>query len=634
MLLPAPNAVTFLGGLACLPTRLSYSGIDHADESDLLVGLKRLLERGMNAHLADSPLSATIRMQFDSSMRGSGAYSLLITAERAQAQVEVTARDALGAFYAVQTLIQLRKVYADCIPAQRVDDAPRFATRGVMLDVSRNRIPTMAEFMSIIDTLASLKYNHLQLYTEHTFAYASHGEVWRGFSPLTAEQVTRLDVACRERGIELAANQNCFGHLGSWLNKPAYAHLAETHGDWVFDVWPRSGPFSLCPTDPRSITFVESLLDELLPCFSSRTVNIGCDEVYDIASGRSKEKVALLGRERVYMEFVNSVATACRERGRSAQFWADIALSHPECVKAIPPDLTSLAWGYEPDSPFETWGRLLQGRPFWVCPGTSSWRSLVGRSTERRGNIARAAQHGLTFGATGFLVCDWGDTGHHQQWPITLHALADAAQAAWNPAEPIDLAAESLHLFDDKLNIAAPWLEALGDADLPLRESCGPLSHPSRTRLLNQTAIFIDMFKRTDELQHIGPRAHWFEALDRIDALASRCPTLPNSLMTDELRHTAGYALYAAGRAAFRRDVTANTGIPAATLSQLTAQLAAVRGEHRRLWHVRSRSGGFVQSDGFFDQIEAALLSTGGATSTGLATARDPAGEPEDPSFA
>ena len=42
-----------------------------------------------------------------------------------------------------------------------------------------------------------------------------------------------------------------------------------------------------------------------------------------------------------------------------------------------------------------------------------------------------AAKAGLDHGATGFMACDWGDSGHHQQWPVTLHALGDAAQAAW-----------------------------------------------------------------------------------------------------------------------------------------------------------------------------------------------------------
>ena len=40
--------------------------------------------------------------------------------------------------------------------------------------------------------------------------------------------------------------------------------------------------FSLNPTDPRSLEFIEGLYDQLLPCFTSRLFNVGCDETFDI----------------------------------------------------------------------------------------------------------------------------------------------------------------------------------------------------------------------------------------------------------------------------------------------------------------------------------------------------------------
>ena len=161
-----------------------------------------------------------------------------------------------------------------------------------MLDVSRNRVPTTGQLQLASKWLSDMKVNHAQLYTEHTFAYVGHEEVWQGWSPITPEQIRSLASVYDNRGVELAANQNCFGHLASWLRHPKYAHLAETHGDWVFDVWPRSGPFSLCPTDSKSLELVEDMLGQLLPCFTSPLVNIGCDETYDIGFGRSKEEVA------------------------------------------------------------------------------------------------------------------------------------------------------------------------------------------------------------------------------------------------------------------------------------------------------------------------------------------------------
>jgi hexosaminidase len=529
-------------------------------------------------------------------------YRLSLVSGAANATID--APTIRGAANGLRTLAQLLANGDDELPSQVIEDVPTWGVRGVMLDVSRDRIPTMREFGSIIRTLASLKINHLQLYTEHTFAYAGHEAVWRGWSPLTPAEVRRLDELCRVHGIELAANQNCFGHMVPWLRHEAYAHLAETHGDWMFDIWPRSGPFSLCPTDPASLRFVEGLLDELLPCFSSPWVNIGADEVYDIAYGRSREEVERRGRATVYMEFVRSIAAAARRRGKRAQFWGDIALSHPECLPMIPDDLLPLAWGYEPSSPFDQWGRHLAGREWWICPGTSTWRTITGRTSERKGNLEAAAKAGLDHGATGFMACDWGDSGHHQQWPVTLHALGDAAQAAWAGQPPASHEARSLHLFGDRTGAVSRWLDELGDADLPLRETCGPLSHPSRTRLLNQTAIFIDLFKQLDEQVEVGSVARWHETLDRLEDLARRVPVVADALMRDELAHAASHACFAAARGAMRRDRPDGPWV-----DTLRRRLGELRSDHARLWRVRSREGGLADSDGYFAKIEASLTA-------------------------
>mgnify|MGYP000176149182 CR=1 FL=1 len=147
-------------------------------------------------------------------------------------------------------------------------------------------------------------------------------------------------------------------------------------------------------------------------------------------------------------------------------FWADIALEHPEALAALPDDLIALAWGYEPDSPFARWCIQLRsvGREVWVCPGTSSWRSITGRTSERRENLLSAAREGLAHGASGWLVTDWGDLGHRQQWPVALNALAEAAHRAWSGTAVYDPRAASLHVFGDRTLALADWLDRLGDA--------------------------------------------------------------------------------------------------------------------------------------------------------------------------
>src|SRR5690606_20575826 len=88
--------------------------------------------------------------------------------------------------------------------------------------------------------------NHLELYVEHTFAYADHEVVWRDASPLTADDLRWLDGRCADAGIELVANQNTFGHMERWLRHDRYRSRAECPDG-------ATNPFSGRPMAPATL---------------------------------------------------------------------------------------------------------------------------------------------------------------------------------------------------------------------------------------------------------------------------------------------------------------------------------------------------------------------------------------------
>jgi hypothetical protein len=528
------------------------------------------------------------------------AQGYRLTVSPRQPHVRFEASSEAGLRHARATLDQLVRQYGTRLPCLVIEDWPAFPTRGVMLDISRDKVPTMTSLRLAIDALAALKLNHLQLYTEHTLAYAGHEEVWRDASPITPDETRELDAYASARGIELAPNQNCFGHLREWLEKPRYGHLAETHGTWRFMHWPRSGPFSLCPIDPGSIELVRDLLGQLLPCFRSSLVNIGCDETFDVGQGRSAAAVAERGRAAVYFEFVRKICELARSHGKRPMLWADIALSHPESLSLFPKDAIGLAWGYEPDTPFAASCDLLRqhGIAAWVCPGTSSWRSITGRTMERRTNIAAAAEQGLRGGATGMLATDWGDYGHHQHWPIALNAFAAAAQAAWNPEAKVDPRAVSLHVFGDRsLNLGA-WLDRLGDCDAHIRQRPGT-GWNGQGVIRNSSALFLDLYRPPPYTEPVAaPVETWDEAAANIAACGRTLPRGLDELTERELRHTLAVASLAAQHA-----VASRTGELSGTRHELIAQTEATLTEHHRLWPLRNRPGGLERSSARYQAI-------------------------------
>ena len=314
-----------------------------------------------------------------------------------------------------------------------------FAVRSYMLDISRDKVPTMGTLKQLVEILEKFNYNQLQLYTEHTFAYSKHEAVWKAASPMTADEVRELDLFCAMHGIDLVPNQNSFGHLERWLVRPEYNHLAELPRGGAPLPWGgfKKDPTTLCPTDPASLEFLAGLYDELLPNFESRLFNIGCDETFDLlGEGRSAAAVKEKGEGRVYLEFLLKVAELVRKRGKRPMFWGDVILRHPELVPELPKDLIALDWGYEGNHPFmdEAAKFAAAGLDFYVCPGTSSWNSLAGRVENMRENMIAAERAGHLHGAKGFMVTDWGDGGHWQPLAASLPGLILGGNLAFSGA--------------------------------------------------------------------------------------------------------------------------------------------------------------------------------------------------------
>ncbi len=411
----------------------------------------------------DTARAADIVLQLDPALPAQG-YSLHVTPR----QIELTGADPEGLFYAGRTLLQLLRRHRETLPALRIEDAPDFPTRGVMLDISRDKVPTMETLFRLVDELADWKINHLELYTEHTFAYRNHRAVWDHASPMTAVEVRQLDSFCAERHIELVPNQNCFGHLHRWLKHEPYTAFAEAP-DGFMTPWGerREGPFSLNPLDPRSLVLVEELLAELLPNFRSRKVNVGCDETFDLGQGRSREACEALGKGRVYLDFLLKIHRAASRNGHTMHFWGDIILNHPELIAELPRDVVPLVWGYEADHPFASQCAQFaeSGLPFYVCPGTSTWNSVIGRTDNALANLDSAAENGLAHGARGYLITSWGDHGHWQPYAVDLLPLAAGAARAWciETNRGADLPAQlDLHVYRDEAGVLGRLAHDLG----------------------------------------------------------------------------------------------------------------------------------------------------------------------------
>lgn len=594
LLLPYPRQLKLSGDVFMLPDT-GVIGLNVPQPAGLLFTVQRVQtvlrdEIESNWAIAAGNVRSTLKIMLDTAIGHAEGYQLTVRNDG----IELIGHDPAGVFYGAMTLIQLIQQNRQELPALEITDWPDFAVRGVMLDISRDKVPTMDTLYALIDLLASWKVNQFQLYTEHTFAYQDHGEVWEHASPITAEQILLLDAYCRQRYIDLVPNQNSFGHMHRWFRHERYKHMAETEGDFISPWGSTLPPFSLSPAVPDTIPFLDGLFTELLPNFTSQMFNVGCDETFDLGLGRSQAMVDVQGKGRVYLDFLLKIYELVQSRGLTMQFWGDIINQYPDLVPEIPRDTIALEWGYEADHDFPGKTALFaeSGVPFYVCPGTSSWRTIAGRTDNCMGNIQSAVENGLKNGAIGVLNTDWGDEGHWQTLPVSYLGFAYGAALSWAYAANSELdvpAALDAFAFRDQAHIMGRLAYDLGN----VYQQPGVLL-PNSSVLF--AAYFHDLAAAPEWRTHqelIRSKLH--ETLNVIDGVMealgrSDMAVADADLIKREFDNAAQMLRHGAKRILFQLD---DSPLRAA---DLVADLDAIEVEYRNLWLARNRPGGLDDS--------------------------------------
>lgn len=198
-LVPLPASLAASAGAAF---RLS-SDTTVSGDPDAAAALSAILE----ARTGSAPTvgeAAAIELRIE---KGGAAESYRIAVD--EASVVVTGADAAGLFYGVQTLGQLvrREGEGWAIPAVEIADAPRFAYRGVMLDVARHFQP-VETIRAYIDRAAGLKFNRLHLH-------------------LTDDQGWRIQLDSRPLLTERSSSSAVGGDPGGFYTKADYRRIVE-----------------------------------------------------------------------------------------------------------------------------------------------------------------------------------------------------------------------------------------------------------------------------------------------------------------------------------------------------------------------------------------------------------------------
>ena len=431
------------------------------------------------------------------------SYTLSVTPQ----QILIRATSGAGLFYGLQTLLQLAQpsgAGSYSIASVEIEDTPRFAYRGLMLDVSRH-FSTKEFIKKQIDALAYYKINRLHLHL--TDAAGWRLEI-KKYPLLTEFAAWRTDPTWKQwwNGGRKYVRFDAPGAYGGYYTQDDIREILEyarqhyitvipeiempSHSEEVLAAYPQlscSGePYKnsdFCVGNEETFTFLENVLTEVMELFPSEYIHIGGDE-----AGKSAWKTCPKCQKRMKDEhlanvdelqsyLIHRIEKFLNNHGRHLLGWDEILQG------GIAPNATVMSWrGEEGGIAAVTSGHRAIMTPGAYCY-LDSYQDAPYSQPEAIGGYLplkkvysynpvpaslTAEQAKLVYGVQGNLWVEYIPTPEHVEYMIYPRILA-LAETAWSAPERkswpdfhtralsavADLQAKGYHPFDLKKEIGS-----------------------------------------------------------------------------------------------------------------------------------------------------------------------------------
>ena len=397
------------------------------------------------------------------------SYTLSVTSQR----IEIRATSGAGLFYGMQTLLQLMQPASTgsySVPSVEIEDTPRFAYRGLMLDVSRH-FSTKEFIKKQIDALAYYKINRLHLHL--TDAAGWRLEI-KKYPLLTDFAAWRTDPTWKKwwNGGRKYLRYDEPGASGGYYTQDDIREILEyarqhyitvipeiempSHSEEVLAAYPQlscSGePYKnsdFCVGNEETFTVLENVLTEVMELFPSEYIHVGGDE-----AGKSAWKTCPKCQKRMKDEhlanvdelqsyLIHRIEKFLNNHGRRLLGWDEILQG------GIAPNATVMSWRGEEGGI----AAVTSGHHAIMTPGAycylDSYQDAPYSQPEAIGGYLplkkvyaydpvpaslTAEQAKLVYGVQGNLWVEYIPTPEHVEYMIYPRMLA-LAEVAWSAPE-------------------------------------------------------------------------------------------------------------------------------------------------------------------------------------------------------
>lgn len=379
-LIPYPNKVELIESAKPLAITPDTKVITNLPSNSLCNALLRQIikerlgvdldAKGKQANTKGKKSGSSIRMTIDPLIEGSEHYRL----EVSDSVLTISGATDAAIFYGLQTLDQLLMgdavhSAAATIAPVRIDDAPRFGYRALMLDPARNFLP-IDDVKFFIDQMARYKYNVLQLHLTddqgwrmeikshpqltQIGAFRNHNEKTgapdNGF--YTQAELKDLIEYAAQRHVEIVPELDVPGHTVAVL--AAYPELGCTHTDTIAKEIGSTVNLMLCANNEKVYEIYDDIIRETASVFPSKRIHLGGDEAVIEQNWTKCEHCKALMKDLGYSKaaqlmnyFFKHILASVEKYGKEPILWCEldnIYLPAEEYLFDYPKNATLVTW--------------------------------------------------------------------------------------------------------------------------------------------------------------------------------------------------------------------------------------------------------------------------------------------------
>ena len=312
---------------------------------------------------------------------------------------------------------------------------------GVMIDCSRNAVPSVAGLKTFFDIIAKMGYNCAMLYTEDT--YEAAGEPFFGYKRgrYSAAELREIDEYASSVGIEVIPCIQTLAHLNAIFNWKEYEKIKDIDDILALDL-------------ERTYEFIENMISSVSANIRSRKLHIGMDEAHNIGLGKYLDRNGFGDRYELLLAHLGRVCEMAKKHGYEVLMWEDMffrlmqkgdyrtdnVVDFPnEITSKIPDNCTMVYWDYYGNNRKVYDSMIISSkklsREVWFAGGTWIWGGFMPHHSYStfRNNIAVPAC--IEGGVKNAIFTMWGDDGGECPYYSALGMLMHAAATAEGMSE-------------------------------------------------------------------------------------------------------------------------------------------------------------------------------------------------------